>query len=115
MTQSQDMHSFYDTGWTGWYDMKEYGPASKHVRRLVFQLMKQVKFSSVMDAGCGVATLLDDISRSYPTVELYGCEYSADAVETAKKRLPRAHFWQTDLSKEFCAGSGRSGYLHRCV
>lgn len=94
------MHSFYDTGWVGWYDMKEYGPASKHVRRIVFDLMKGLQFNSVLDAGCGVATLLNDISRTYPNVELFGLEYSADAVETAKKRLPRGNFWQVDLSKD---------------
>lgn len=100
MTENQDMHSFYDTGWVGWYDMKEYGPASKHVRRIVFDLMKEVKFDSVLDAGCGVATLLNDVSRAYPYAQLFGLEYSADAVETAKKRLPQGSFWQVDLSKE---------------
>lgn len=100
MNSPQDMHSFYDTGWHEWIDMKEYGPASKHVRRIVFQLLSQYKFNSVMDAGCGVATLLGDISRSYPNVELFGCDYSGDAVEIGKKRLPKANLWQIDLSQE---------------
>lgn len=99
MNSTQDMHSFYDSGWVGWYDMKEYGPASKHVRRIVFNLLKQIPFHSVLDAGCGVATLLNDISKNFPNVELNGLEYSADAVEMAKKRLPQGHFWQVDLSK----------------
>ena len=100
MNSTPDMHSFYDSGWPEWYDMKEYGPASKHVRRIIFQLLSSIEFNSVMDAGCGVATLLDDISRSYPQAELYGCEYSGDAVEIAKKRMPKGHFWQIDLSKD---------------
>jgi SAM-dependent methyltransferase len=99
MNSSEEMQSFYDTGWPEWYDMKEYGPASKHVRRLVFHLLAQVKFNSILDAGCGVATLLNDISRSYPHAQLFGLEYSADAVDTCKKRLPQASFWQQDLSK----------------
>ncbi len=99
MTTNQDMHSFYDTGWPGWYDMKEYGPASKHVRRIIFQLLSEIKFNSVLDIGCGVATLLDDISRSYPHVQLYGSEFSGDAVEIGKKRLPKAQLWQSDLSQ----------------
>lgn len=96
----KSMESFYDAGWPEWYDMKEYGPASRHVRRIIFNLLKTVSFSSVMDAGCGVATLLNDISQVYTDVTLSGFEYSGDAVEIAKKRLPKGQFWQIDLSKE---------------
>ncbi len=95
-----DMQQFYNSGWNEWYDMKEYGPASKHVRRLVFSLLRKVEFQSVMDAGCGVATLLDDISKEFKGKDLFGFEYSADAVKIAEKRLPQAKFWQVDLSKQ---------------
>jgi SAM-dependent methyltransferase len=90
----------YEGIWTEWDDMKTYGPASRHVRRLIINLLKGLHFNSVLDVGCGVGTLLNEIKQLYPAVELSGTEYSREGLEIARKRLPQIRTAQLDISKE---------------
>lgn len=92
---------FYDEGWrSGWDDMKIYGPTARHTRRFIFQLLSKIKFTSVLDAGCGTGILLSQIYQRYPHIQPTGSEYSPDGLGFAKKRLPKAEFQVLDLSKE---------------
>jgi len=92
---------FYDEGWeSGWDDMKIYGPTARHTRRLIFQLLGGISFSSVLDAGCGTGVLLSQIQQKYPHIHPTGSEYSAHGLEFAEKRLPNAEFHVLDLSSE---------------
>ena len=40
----------YDQGWeSGWDDMKKYGPFSRHLRRIIKQIIRPLEFESVLD------------------------------------------------------------------
>ena len=43
----------YDTHWQAWEEMKRWGPMSRHARRLVRKVYRRLRFSSVLDVGCG--------------------------------------------------------------
>lgn len=90
----------YENVWHEWDDMKTYGPASRHVRGKIFKLLKGLEFRSVLDVGCGVGTLLAEIEKAYPGIELTGTEFSAEGLEIARKRLPAMKAARLDLSKE---------------
>jgi trans-aconitate methyltransferase len=99
MTNTTDQ-PLYESGWGEWEDMKEYGPASRHIRRLIFQLLSKAAFSSILDVGCGVGNLLNEIHKKYPGIILNGTEYAQSGLEVAKKRIPDGKFQLLDLSKE---------------
>jgi trans-aconitate methyltransferase len=103
MTNTTDQ-PLYESGWGEWEDMKEYGPASRHIRRLIFQLLSKAAFTSVLDVGCGVGNLLNEIHKKYPGVFLNGAEYAQSGLEVAKKRIPEGKFQLLDLSKESLTG-----------
>jgi 2-polyprenyl-3-methyl-5-hydroxy-6-metoxy-1,4-benzoquinol methylase len=91
---------YYENAWQQWEDMKIYGPSSRHVRRLTQKIIKPLQFNSVLDAGCGAGTLLEDISDHYPHVQLNGAEFAESGVELARKRNPDAHIYHLDLEKQ---------------
>ncbi|MBT7990608.1 MAG: class I SAM-dependent methyltransferase [Anaerolineae bacterium] len=91
--------AFYDHAWGEWDDMKQYGPVSRHVRRLIFKMLGGIEFASVLDVGCGVGTLLQEIKSKYPHVELAGTEYASTGLEITQSRIPDGQFSQLDLSK----------------
>jgi SAM-dependent methyltransferase len=91
---------YYESAWTQWDDMKAYGPMSRHVRRIIFKLIRGLQFETVLDAGCGVGTLLSEIGERYPSVELFGSEYAETGLNIAEERVPRAKFFQSDLARE---------------
>jgi len=89
----------YQKGWAIWDDMKTYGPVSRHVRRLIFKLLKDIPFASALDVGCGVGTLLAEIKTRHPDTRLAGIEYVESGLQVARERLPEAEFKILDLSK----------------
>ncbi|MCX7592138.1 MAG: class I SAM-dependent methyltransferase [Kiritimatiellae bacterium] len=95
----------YDQKWgSEWGDMNAYGPFSRHLRRLILSLLHRLTFDSVLDVGCGQGCLLAAIRKLFPEVKLHGADFSRVAIETARKRLPEAHFSVMDVSKEAPAG-----------
>ncbi len=89
----------YDTAWDTWDDMRRHGPMSRHTRRLIWKLIADLEFRSVLDVGCGQGSLLEELARRRPGVELAGVDISARAVELANRRLPDASFSVLDLTK----------------
>ena len=90
----------YDEGWGYWDDMKQYGPMSRHTRRLIWKLTKNLEFDSVLDVGCGQGSPLEEIAQRRPGVELAGIDISPHAVELARHRMPTAEFSVLDLTAE---------------
>lgn len=93
-------NNFYDEAWCQWDDMKEYGPVSRHVRRLVLELLKDIEFASVLDVGCGVGTLLNAIHARYPSARLGGTEYSEVAIARTQARFSSIETHKLNLSIE---------------
>ncbi|HEY59765.1 MAG TPA: class I SAM-dependent methyltransferase [Anaerolineae bacterium] len=96
---------YYEDAWKRWDDMKSFGPASRHVRRLIFQMIKNLSFSSVLDAGCGAGTLLIEMRKRYPQIELRGVEYAFTGVSAAREKNPDAKIRQLDLVKQHLPAS----------
>ena len=93
-------NDYYDEAWCQWDDMKEYGPVSRHVRRLVLKLLKYIEFASVLDVGCGVGILLNAIHDRYPSARLGGTEYSEKALARTHARLSLIETHKLNLSTE---------------
>jgi SAM-dependent methyltransferase len=91
----------YDVGWaTQWDDMKEYGPFSRHLRRLLVSTIRPLAFTSVLDIGCGQGALLTTLRSEFPHIEPHGVDISPVAVELARKRVPDGRFWVLDTVKD---------------
>ncbi len=79
--------------------MKEYGPMSRHVRRLIMNLIKNLNFTSVLDVGCGEGSLLREIMALRPDLSTTaGIDISEGALELAKVKVPEASFYLKDIS-----------------
>jgi SAM-dependent methyltransferase len=89
----------YDYGWESkWDDMKKYGPVSRHVRRIIMDMIRSLKFDSVLDVGCGQGSLLADLRSKFPQVRLNGIDISRSAVELARVKMPNGRYWVLDVS-----------------
>jgi 2-polyprenyl-3-methyl-5-hydroxy-6-metoxy-1,4-benzoquinol methylase len=95
----------YDRGWTDlWDDMKQYGPFARHLRRIVFSLIEPLTITSVLDVSCGQGKFLLELLEKFPSMQIYGTEYSSKAVDLVRKRIPIGHFEQLDISKTVLPG-----------
>lgn len=90
----------YENKWSLWDDMRTYGAASRHVRRLIFNLIRGIKFTSVLDVSCGVGTLLIEIREKFGSVQLAGTEYADSGLDVTRQRLPEASLHTLDLSQQ---------------
>lgn len=92
----------YDMGWENkWDDMKIYGPFSRHLRRLILDLIRPLEFKSVLDAGCGQGALLAEIQSEFPHIRPYGIDLSGSAIALARSRVYGGEFRTLDLATEF--------------
>ncbi len=91
----------YNAIWSGgWDDMRLYGPMSRHTRRLVRNLTKDLHPTSIVDVGCGEGSLLKTLSDMHTSAAVAGVEIAENALRLAKKTLPNADFRVFDISKE---------------
>ena len=91
----------YDHGWeTKWDDMKKYGPFSRHIRRLIKDIIRPLTFESVLDVGCGQGSLLADLRSDFPQIKPNGTDISTSAVELARQKVPDGRFLVLDATKE---------------
>jgi SAM-dependent methyltransferase len=91
----------YDTAWDSkWDDMKKYGPMSRHVRRIIMKLARELQFRSVMDVGCGQGSLLMELIAEFPHIEPNGTDISSAAVDLARRKVPGGEFHVLDLVTE---------------
>jgi ubiquinone/menaquinone biosynthesis C-methylase UbiE len=91
---------FYDASWSKWTDMKQFGPMSRHVRRLSLEILKKLDFMSVLDAGCGEGSFLSALKVLRPELLTSGVDISSVAIEHARKLLPDTTFYVADLAQE---------------
>lgn len=95
----------YDQRWEReWDDMKRYGPMSRHVRRIITEMIGRLSFESVLDVGCGQGSFLEELLLEFPKAKAHGCDVSATAVELARARIPIGQFWILDVEKDALDG-----------
>lgn len=89
----------YEQIWQGgWNEATKYGPACRHRRRIVTNMLRSVPHDTVMDLGCGDGCLLSEIAPTMAS-KFFGADVSAAAVESARKRIPGVEFQQINLEK----------------
>jgi ubiquinone/menaquinone biosynthesis C-methylase UbiE len=91
----------YDRVWAGeWEDMKKYGPVSRHIRRILIEIIVSLEFDSVLDVGCGQGSFLKELVTEFPKISPCGIDVSSAAVELASARVPQGKFWVLDIERE---------------
>jgi len=90
---------YYEEYWKNWGELKSQGPASRHVRRIIFSILSKIRFSSIFDVGCGTGTFLQEISKKYPSVKIHGSDFADESVDIAQKNNPGGHFLQLDIAQ----------------
>ena len=90
---------FYDAQWDTWVDMKIYGPASRWLRTLIFDLIKIInkkkyEVNTVIDVGCGEGTNTFYIAKYFAKANIKGIDFSETAIKCAKLnyKLPNLEF-----------------------
>src|SRR5438046_4396422 len=79
----------YNRGWeTKWDDMKRYGPFSRHIRRILKDMIRPLKIESVLDVGCGQGSLLEELRTEFPYLKPCSGDFSKSAVELARQSIP---------------------------
>lgn len=78
----------YDEKWSTWLDMRKYGPASRWLRFLIFDILKNVRLediNSILDLGCGEGTTTFYIAKKFPMIQVIGIDFSKNGIELAQK------------------------------
>lgn len=93
-------NNFYEKGWRKWDDMKRFGPASLHNRRILKKIIAGIFFQTLCDVGCGEGSLILELKKEYPQKKFFGFDLSHQAVSFARKQAPFADFFVADIQKK---------------
>ena len=87
----------YDDLWKNVYgDLQEHGPAHRHLRRLLRDVIAGLDFDTVLDVGCGAADNLPLLLDRAPT-RVVGADVSTEALARARQRYPEHEFVALDV------------------
>lgn len=82
-----------------WDDSHRYTPTARHRRRLLLQIIADLGFRDVLDAGCAQPHLLQEIVHRYD-VEGFGCDISDEVIAKNQVHIPECQFLTLDLTHE---------------
>lgn len=82
-----------------WDDAHRYSPAPRHRRRLLLNLIANLGFRDLLDAGCAQPYLLQEVVRRYE-VQGYGCDISDRVMAANQASMPGCQFRALDLTRE---------------
>lgn len=88
----------YDKAWGTWGEMIDYSPAPMHRRRLIKQLMRGLKFKTVLDVGCGNGKLIDEIHKKFG-VQVSGIDVSDLITRENRIRYKKHNFHCMDIQR----------------
>ena len=98
MEEKVNNKKIYDETWRLWHDMKLYGPGSRWIRHLIFDLISKIKnkdsIGSILDVGCGEGTTTYFIANHFKKSKVKGIDFSITGIECAKEiyKLPNLEF-----------------------
>lgn len=93
-TTNQDFRNIADR----WHDAHKFSPAPRHRRRIIFNIIKRLTFTSCLDVGCAQGYLLEALAKRGKSI--FGCDISNEIVRTNRMHFPCAEFEEVDVSKE---------------
>lgn len=91
MNRAAESSVNYDSGWQIWNDMIRYSPAPFHRRRLVLRALRGLRFSSLLDVGCGNGETLMAVAREHEATFM-GVDLSPLVIAENTRKLPRLRF-----------------------
>lgn len=94
----------YDRIWPQMSDYITYNPGARHRRRHIFAFLDRLRFTSLLDVGCGNGELLRLIDARYPGRRLTGVDLSAVVVEDNARRGPHMTFAVRNVEVEALPG-----------
>jgi len=95
----------YDKIWPEVYgDLQTFGPAHRHMRRIVRRLLTGIDYRSVLDVGCGPGHNYDLLTKGGEVKQFDGLDISDHALDKARERLS-GRFWNLDIQKECPEGT----------
>jgi SAM-dependent methyltransferase len=104
----------YDDLWTHVYgDMQDEGPAHRHLRRLLRDVLRPLDYGTAVDVGCGGGHNLPLLREARPGCRLAGVDISGRALEEARRRFPDGAFHELDVQRE--APPGRFDLVFSCL
>ena len=75
----------YERLWVQKWSLK---PTREAVMADLKRLYQENAVFTLLDAGCGVGELLEEIHAAFPKARIYGLDYSAGMTKKARKRVP---------------------------
>jgi len=72
---------------------KNFDPDHPHRQRII-EAISMFRFRSILEVGCGVGPNLYKIKQVFSHADVGGLDWNADAIEEAKRKLPRASILQ---------------------
>jgi ubiquinone/menaquinone biosynthesis C-methylase UbiE len=81
---------YWEKRWIDWR-AKYFTPDHPH-RQQTIDVLKECKFDSVLEVGCGAGANLYRIKQERPEVKVYGLDINKDAIIEAQKNLPDGVF-----------------------
>ena len=94
----------YDRIWPQMSDYIRYNPGARHRRRHIFEFLDTLRFSSLLDVGCGNAEFLRMVDARYPGRTLNGVDLSAVAVATNAATFPHIQFAVSNVEQDALPG-----------
>jgi SAM-dependent methyltransferase len=88
-----DNKKIYDQEWNQWHDMKFYGPASRWLRYLIFDVLRKhvnrEETKSLLDFGSGEGTTTFYLAQHFPNSKIKGTDFSQTGIELSEKQYKR--------------------------
>jgi 2-polyprenyl-3-methyl-5-hydroxy-6-metoxy-1,4-benzoquinol methylase len=94
----------YDRIWPQMSDYIRYNPGARHRRRHIFAFLDRLRFTSLLDVGCGNGELLRLIDARYPGRQLIGVDLSPVAVADNARRGRHMRFAVANVEVEALPG-----------
>jgi SAM-dependent methyltransferase len=108
----------WDAHWTTYEASNAANPAQAYRRKLVFAKLNLDGAQApkrVLEVGSGSGVLSREIVDRHPDVELVGIDISRAAVESARKKIARARFYQRDLTRDVAIPPELAGWATHAV
>lgn len=99
MSASAFNQQFHDEFWRSCPDFSKHNPGVLHRRRLLSNLLRSIRFDSLLDVGCGDGQNLLWLRSILPShVRFHGVDISGETIRANRQRLPFASFDVLDLA-----------------
>jgi 2-polyprenyl-3-methyl-5-hydroxy-6-metoxy-1,4-benzoquinol methylase len=108
----------WDDHWKSYAAINALNPAQVYRRKLVFGCLALRDAATpvrLIDFGSGSGELASEILRARPDAEVVGLDLSPTGVETSRKKVPGARFFQQDFTQPMKLGDEYRGWATHAV